>query len=161
MAATLDLFRHGPITYESASKKEFNVINQLAYTPAFKKLYYDLWRQRELIAALTKTHLGLGSKDACTVLDPHEWMVGSFNVCVLVEIKSRGLSRKLVFRCPMPHKLAEARYPGTVDEKLGCEVGGYVWIQEKCLDIRTPHLFGFGFSDGRHVSPPLLFYMLS
>jgi hypothetical protein len=54
-------------------------------------------------------------------------------------------------RCPMPHKLAEARYPGTVDEKLSCEVGTYAWMQETSPDVPIPHLFGFGFSDGRHV----------
>jgi hypothetical protein len=27
-------------------------------------------------------------------------------------------------------------------------------MQDNCPDIRIPHLFGFGFSDDRHVSPP-------
>jgi hypothetical protein len=52
----------------------------------------------------------------------------------------------------MPHKLAENRYPGTIDEKLGCEVGTYAWIQRTCPDIRIPFLYGFGFSNQRHVS---------
>ena len=34
--------------------------------------------------------------------------------------------RKLVLRCPMAHKFSENRYPGTVDEKLRCEVGTYI-----------------------------------
>ena len=54
----------------------------------------------------------------------------------------------------MPHKLVEARYPRTVDEELGCEVGAHVWMEEHCPDIHVPHLFGFGFSDGHHVSSP-------
>ncbi|KAL6869397.1 hypothetical protein ACO1O0_000722 [Amphichorda felina] len=49
----------------------------------------------------------------------------------------------------MPHKLAEEQYPGTVDEKLGCEVGAYVWMKWNCSDVRIPHLYGFGFSDHR------------
>lgn len=53
----------------------------------------------------------------------------------------------------MPHKLAENIYPGTIDEKLSCEVGAYCWMQEKCPDIRIPHLYGFGFSNNRHVRP--------
>ncbi|KAH8723918.1 hypothetical protein GQ44DRAFT_740665 [Phaeosphaeriaceae sp. PMI808] len=55
-------------------------------------------------------------------------------------------------RCPIPHKLAEARYPGTVDEKLSCEVGTYAWMQENSPNVPIPHLFGFGFSDGRHYT---------
>jgi len=50
------------------------------------------------------------------------------------------------------HKLAEAKYPGTVDEKLSSEVGGHAWMQHRCLDIRIPHLYGFYFSDHRHVT---------
>ncbi|OBT57788.1 hypothetical protein VE04_01636 [Pseudogymnoascus sp. 24MN13] len=50
----------------------------------------------------------------------------------------------------MPHKLAEVKYPGTVDEKLSSEVGTYAWIQHQCPDIRIPHLYGFGFFDHRH-----------
>ncbi len=45
----------------------------------------------------------------------------------------------------MPHKLVEA------DEKMGCEVETYAWMQEKCLYIRIPLLCGFGFYDRRHI----------
>ncbi|PNY27307.1 Aminoglycoside phosphotransferase [Tolypocladium capitatum] len=40
----------------------------------------------------------------------------------------------------MPHKLAEHRYPGTIDEKM----------QEYCADIRILSLYAFGFRDGSH-----------
>lgn len=66
-------------------------------------------------------------------------------------MKFRNETRKVIMRCPMPHKLAEARYPGTVDEKLSCEVGTYAWMQENSPNVPIPYLFGFGFSDGRHV----------
>lgn len=52
----------------------------------------------------------------------------------------------------MPHTLAESKYPGIVDENLRAEVGTYAWMQQQCSDIRIPHLYGFGFSDHRHVS---------
>jgi hypothetical protein len=51
----------------------------------------------------------------------------------------------------MPHMLAESAYPGTVDEKIGYEVATYAWLQENCPDIPIPHLWGFGFTDGRKV----------
>ncbi|KAF2245173.1 hypothetical protein BU26DRAFT_522282 [Trematosphaeria pertusa] len=152
MPVALELIGRDSITYKSASKAEFNVINEVAYVRAVKELYHNLWQQRASIAALTRHHLRLGAQDTCTVLNPKEWIQGSFNVCVFVEVTSHGLSRRLVFRCPMPHKLAEARYPGTVDEKLSCEVGAYVWVQEKCPDIPVPHLLGFGFLEGGHFT---------
>ena len=60
--------------------------------------------------------------------------------------------KKLIFRYPMPYKLAEAKYPGTVDEKFSSEIGTYVWMLDRCPDVRIPHLYGLGFSDHRHVS---------
>lgn len=152
MPTTLELLGRDPITYESACKSETNILNKLGYASATKYLYADLWMQRRSIAALTKHHLGLGSEDSCTVLKFPEWMRGSFNTCIPVEVRSGGVTRKLLFRCPMPHKLAESRYAGTVNEKLRCEVATYVWMQERCPDVRIPHLFGFGLLDGHHVS---------
>lgn len=73
----------------------------------------------------------------------------------------RQLVQKVIFRCPMPHKLAEARYPGSIHEKLSSEVGAYIWVEENCPEIHSPHLFGFGMLDGRHVSlPPFRFFAL-
>jgi hypothetical protein len=51
----------------------------------------------------------------------------------------------------MPYKLAEEQHPGTVDEKVSCEAASYIWMQEHCTDIRIPHLYGFGFTDGKCV----------
>jgi hypothetical protein len=56
----------------------------------------------------------------------------------------------------MPHALAESAYPGTIDEKIGCEVATYAWIEDNCPTIPIPHLWGFTFSDGRTVSRQLL-----
>jgi hypothetical protein len=61
---------------------------------------------------------------------------GAVPIRVMLDVESSGQSRKAVFRCAMSHKLAEAHCPGTVDEKLGCEVGAYVWMQENCVHVR-------------------------
>jgi hypothetical protein len=159
MPGTLKLLNRHPITYESAAKHEDNVINQLAYVAQTNNLYEYLWEQRGSIEALTPHHLGLASKDTCLVFDRCTWIRGGFNVCIPIEVKetSNSVFRKVLMRCPMPHKLAEARYPGTGDEKISWEVGTYAWMQDNCPHIRIPHLFGFGFSfsDHRHVSPLL------
>ena len=149
MPATLELLGRGPITFESAVEEEKNVINWASYGPATDQFYNEIWEQRNSINALVRHHVALRRHDECVVLPPNHWIRGSFNVCVIVEVASSR--RKVVFRCPMPHKLAETRYPGSIDVKLGCEVGAHAWVEEKCLEIRAPHLFGFGFTDGRHV----------
>ncbi|KAH8593123.1 hypothetical protein B0O99DRAFT_653521 [Bisporella sp. PMI_857] len=102
--------------------------------------------------ALAKHHLGLGDRDICIVANSRQWMRGSFNVCIPVEVQSPSSCWKLALRCAMPYKLAESENPGSVDEKMGCEVRAYAWMQEKCPDIRIPHLYGFGSSDHRHFT---------
>ncbi|KAF2971928.1 hypothetical protein GQX73_g1641 [Xylaria multiplex] len=151
MPSTLELVGRGPITIESAIGEEKNVINWLSYGPATDRFYQELWAQKDSIEALVKHHLALDRGDLCRVLPSHCWIRGSFNVCVFVEVKSGNSARKVIFRCPMPYKLAEARYPGSIDEKLSSEVGAHIWIEENCPEIRSPHLFGFGMMDGRHA----------
>ncbi|AEO62414.1 uncharacterized protein THITE_2061567 [Thermothielavioides terrestris NRRL 8126] len=155
MGRTLEIAGQGPITLEDALEEEYNVISRLSYGPANEKLYRELWEERSSIEALTRHHLGLSKRDSCKVLPPASWIRGAFNVCVFVDVRRavhHGSSERVVFRCPLPHKLAEARYPGSIDEKLSCEVGAHIWVEEHCPEIRTPHLFGFGFSDGRHFT---------
>lgn len=108
MPGTLKLLNRDPITYESAARHEDNVINQLAYVAQTNNLYEYLWEQRGSIEALTAHHLGLASKDTCLVLDRCTWIRGAFNVCIPVEVKetSNSVFRRVLMRCPMPHKLA-------------------------------------------------------
>lgn len=152
MPPTLAFHNRGPMTYKSATNKEANIIHQLAYLPAATRLRQETWELRDQVETLTRCHLGLGSGYVCSMLDQSTWIQGSFNICVPIEVKLGNNScTKVIFRCPMPHKLAEGVYASTVDEKLRCEVGAYTWMQERCGDVRIPHLYGFGFSDGRHV----------
>lgn len=156
MPPTIELLGRGHVTIESALEEEINVINWASYGPATDKLYQQIWEQKDEVAALVVHHMGLGRRDKCIVLPPQQWIRGGFNVCVFVDVLlGSGEYRKAVFRCPLPHKLAETKYPGSVDEKLGCEVGAYAWVEDCCPEIRAPHLFGFGFQDGRHVCLPL------
>ncbi|CAM1502555.1 Fc.00g045390.m01.CDS01 [Cosmosporella sp. VM-42] len=137
---------------ESAAEEESNVLLSVQHQSAAESLRHRLWDQREPIAALVRHHLRLRRDDVCRVLPPDSWIQGGFNLCILVEVDSSGLTRRLVFRCPMPHKLAENQYPGTIDEKVSCEVATYVWMQEYCAGIRIPDLYAFGFGDGSHFT---------
>ena len=152
MPATLELDNGKHITYESAIKKDENIINEATYPRARKQLFQKLWDQRATIQDIVRHHLRLRDEDACIVKARDQWIRGSFNVCIPVEVRSASFNKNLMFRCPMPHKLAEAKYPGTIDETLSSQLGTYIWIQDECTDIRIPHLYGFGFSDNRHVS---------
>ncbi|KAH9211699.1 hypothetical protein DL95DRAFT_426991 [Leptodontidium sp. 2 PMI_412] len=61
-----------------------------------------------------------------------------FNVCIPIEVRSIRGYKKLIFRYPMPHKLAEAKYPGTVDEKLSSE---FVHEEQRPFYIRLWRMF--------------------
>ena len=158
--ATIQLMNGPPITYNDALNTDKNIIQEAQHVAATKALYQKLWADRNTMSALIKHHLGLGDQASCTIAQQHQWMRGNFNVCVPVEVQSPGSYHKLILRCAMPHKLAEAHNPGSMDEKTGCEVGAYAWIQERCPDIRIPHLYGFGFSDQRHVRLPTFLLFL-
>ncbi|PKS08632.1 hypothetical protein jhhlp_005019 [Lomentospora prolificans] len=148
---TLQLLNRPPITYRQALDTDKNIIHEASYVEATNVQYQKLWEERDLIRALVNHHLTLKDGDNCVVADPRRWIRGSFNVCIPIEVQSTtSPCRKLLLRCAMPHKLAEAKYPGSIDEKMGCEVGAYAWMQERCSTIRIPNLYGFGFSDHSH-----------
>jgi hypothetical protein len=131
MPPVIELVDRKPITFDSAINQEGNFIKKAAYVAATQTFYGQLGRQRDAIASIVRHHLNLSLSHTCTVTVAPEkqWIRGSFNVCIPVAVepllKAGGASgtQKLLLRCPFPFKLAEARYPGTVDEKLGCEVG--------------------------------------
>lgn len=153
---TFPLLNRDPITFTSAARHEDHIINRIAWYPATQALYDYLWAppQRRAIASLTALHLGLEQQHArCVVQKPATWIRGSFNICIPVHVHDEAgrPTRKLLVRCPMGHKLAEDRYPGTVDEKLSTEASTYIWMQQHCPEIAIPDLLGFGFTDGRHV----------
>lgn len=135
---------------ETAAESEENLIFLSKHHNAAEKFKSELWHQRQSIAALIRHHLRLRPNDTCTVLPRETWIQGNFNVCVLVDVNAGNLSKKLIFRCPIPH--AEQQHPGTIDEKISCEVATYIWMQEHCPNIRIPDLFAFGFTDDNHVS---------
>jgi len=158
MPATLPLVNRQPITFESAIDQDGNFIHQTTFVAAQEALYRQLQGQREVMAALVQHHLNLSPLHGRTIIvaGRENWVRGGFNVCIPVKVvpppSSSSVAKQiLLIRCPLPYKLAEARYPGTVDEKLRSEVGAYAWMQEHCPDVRIPHLYGFGFSTQRQV----------
>ncbi|UNI23401.1 hypothetical protein JDV02_009223 [Purpureocillium takamizusanense] len=118
MPPALDIDGRDLMSLLSVLDEEKKNINHLApYWPATKSLYRHLWEQRRSIAGLVKHHLALGIQDTCIVLPPERWIRGSFNVCVLVDVRPghASSSGRVIVRGPMPYKLAEARYSGSVN----------------------------------------------
>ncbi|KAM0245153.1 hypothetical protein ACHAQJ_010641 [Trichoderma viride] len=152
MSATAALFFYdaSPVTVDEARDLEEDFVKLWLHDRAMEKFYRRLSRHQNHIKALTRHHLQL-RKEEITIAPLKDWIHGTFNLCIPIQVKYSHACRKFMFRCPMPHKLAEAQYAGTVNEKMGCEVGAYVWMQEKCPNIRIPYLYGFGFTDGRYA----------
>jgi hypothetical protein len=67
MPTAIKLYHRKPITYESALKKDANIISQAAYLEAATELYDSFWDQRQTIQALVRHHLRLSNRDTCTV----------------------------------------------------------------------------------------------
>ncbi|KND88681.1 hypothetical protein TOPH_06715 [Tolypocladium ophioglossoides CBS 100239] len=97
-------------SFELATEEESNFLLSVRHQCATESL-------RESIKAVVRHHLGLRRDDVCTVLPPESWIQGGFNLCVLVEVDSGGLTRRLVFRCPMPHKLPKTNIPARLMKK--------------------------------------------
>ncbi|CRJ98974.1 hypothetical protein BN1708_009522 [Verticillium longisporum] len=132
---------------------------RIVWEQTTQNLYDHLWaeHQRRAISSLAALHVGLDPErqhQRCVVQEPDGWIRGNFNICVPVHVldKAGSLIRRVLVRCPMGHKLAEDRHPGTVDEKLSTEVATYAWMQENCPEVPIPALLGFGFTDGRHFT---------
>ncbi|ODA76920.1 hypothetical protein RJ55_07436 [Drechmeria coniospora] len=141
--AALNLPNRHPITFESATRKDFNVIKRVELASETHRFCQALRRHENDMVAVAKHHLRLSHRDTCEVQE--EWITGGFNVCIPIRVTG-SLHRRLLLRCPLPHMHAEPYYPGTVDENVRSEIGAYMWMQEHCPDIRTPHLYGFGLS---------------
>lgn len=140
-----------PETYEDALDTDRNLIHQAQCRRETEAQFRQLEGEGRTMRALVKHHLNLTDACAITPSPKSKWLAGSFNVCIPIEVRSTKGRLDLMLRCSMPHKLAEARYPGSVNEKMSCEVATYAWMQEHCSDIRIPHLHGFGFADNRKV----------
>lgn len=142
------------MTYSHAIKTDQNIIHEQSHLPKSRCFYKQLWKSRASIEAVTRHHLNLAKDETCIIASSQDWIRGGFNLCIPINIhaaKNPRPSKKLMLRCAMPFKTAEEYYPGTIDEKLGCETATYVWMQERCPMIPVPHLYGFGFLNGRQV----------
>ncbi len=134
-------------TFEAARNKDFNVLQRHENLLSCERFLSELWGYRDILAGIPKHHLRLEEAASCRVFDRSEWISGSFNICIPIEVKSRKFSGEVIVRCPLPSKLAGSRCFGTVDEKMRTEIATYAFMQKECPGIRIPRLYGFAFSN--------------
>ncbi|PTU19992.1 hypothetical protein P175DRAFT_0509952 [Aspergillus ochraceoroseus IBT 24754] len=117
---------HGQISLSTALVDDDNVLQELSYPDQRFEFY------------------------TCHVGEVKEWMTGSFNVCILVDIDGQddNAPKRVLIRFPLPYKVGEIQHPGNADEKLRCEAATFIWIRQNCPSIPMPRLWGFAFAQG-------------
>ncbi|KAH8723534.1 hypothetical protein GQ44DRAFT_760970 [Phaeosphaeriaceae sp. PMI808] len=110
------------ITYSMAVADDVNVLRRIEITQKNNDFMLRLAGHTADIKAIVSHHLPLMRGESCVVSQPDQWITGGFNVCIPVEIPNGTASRKVLLRCPLPQSLAEREYPGSISEKMRCEV---------------------------------------
>lgn len=135
------------ITYSQAKDEEVNIVHQLGYWSKRNDFFEFIRVRRRLIEKTVAHHLAV-SPGNCHAADMDEWMNGSFNLCVPVEVKGSG---DVIIRFPLPYRVGDSFYPGNGDEKVRCEAGTYSWMEQFCPDVPIPRLHGFALGSGQGV----------
>lgn len=159
MLTTRRLLRED-ITYEDAKSNETNILHKLSYWDQREKLLHHLSQNFSLIQAITAHHLGSIPEEACQITELKEWLHGSFNLCIPIDIVTGGgrfTNKRVIIRFPLPYRVGEFFRPGNADEKLRCEAGTYAWLQQNCPSVPIPGLHGFGLSTGQTVRETCLY----
>lgn len=142
------------ITKQEALDSEFDVLPKLTLVRDLDQFHQRLWSWRLEIEHTVARHLNVKPEEVA-LSEPCDWITGSFNTCLPIDIDSKSDSRlpsTILMRFVLPFAVGEDFSPGNVDEKVRCEAATYVWLGKKCSDIPLPRLFGFGFPDGQSVS---------
>ncbi|PYH81522.1 hypothetical protein BO82DRAFT_374721 [Aspergillus uvarum CBS 121591] len=131
MLITRKLLRR-EIRYESVKEEETNILHQLGYYDKQFEFFSHLHNHQGWIQNTVAHHLSLDSPDLGHVSDIEDWLHESFDVCVPVTIRPKGI--RVILRLPLPYRVGEDFMPGNGDEKVR-----YVPI---------PALYGFALSTG-------------
>ncbi|EAW07717.1 uncharacterized protein ACLA_024320 [Aspergillus clavatus NRRL 1] len=154
MATSLPLLREQSISLEDALTDDDNILHRLDYPQKKKEFWLHLLSHRSEIEELASFHL---RAKHCQVADEADWLFGSYNVCIPVNVNPPSKQMVLV-RIPLPFKIGEMNNPGNVDEKLRCEVATYIWIHENCPTVPIPSLYGIA-SFQKVITAPLSLYL--
>lgn len=146
MRETIPTVFNGNTSYDDAIAELHDVVKDHEDVKALQDQSSHIQANCRDLMKATRHHLGLAKETKLIWPMKEKWIRGGFDICVPLRIESKTRDYKVIIRCPSPFALAEAQYPGTIDEKIRSEVGAYVWMHENCSDIRIPQLHGFGLS---------------
>jgi hypothetical protein len=110
--------------------------------------------RRSDMQQLIARHLGLRESEFF-LSDSSDWITGSFNMCIPVDINTRRkpeLPVQAILRFPLPFAVGETFRPGSMDEKLRCEAATYIWLRENCPSVPIPRLLGMAFPGTQTVT---------
>ena len=121
---------HSEITFTDAINKEHDMLQHLNYWQEMLNFLTYLQQHTSEIKAAVLHHMGLDGSEQCWLTTSVEWMYGSFNICLPVEILSQAelVNKKVIIRFPLPYKTGKTKHSSNSDEKLQCEAANYVWI---------------------------------
>lgn len=138
----------GIITYSDAADSDRNILHTLTYFYKRERLVEYLLEHAKEIEDIVSYYLRLQGAESCRLAPREDWINGSFNICLPVNIDNwtaRPGGRVMV-RFPLPFKVGDLYRPGNGDEKLRSETATYDWISENCPDVPIPYLWGFAFA---------------
>lgn len=138
----------GETTLSDALDNEDNMLLRLSYRKKRFAFYLDIYGLRNRFAILCAHDLGLGAGETCVLSEPAEWIHGSFNVCVPVNVLNwkKHPGKRVLLRFPLPYKNGDC-----CDEKLRTEAATYLWMQQNCPDVPIPFLWSFALPSGQVV----------
>jgi hypothetical protein len=98
--------------YEAAKEEDASILHQLGYWDQRIRLFTHLYRNCGLIATIAAHHLGLTSADICHVVDVEDWIHGSFNVCIRIDIDGQGQDAggQVMIRVPLPYRIGSTAH---------------------------------------------------
>lgn len=143
-----------PVTEEQALDDDWDMIPTLTAFAKTREFCQTLESHRTQLEHLISRHLGIPPAEF-VLLSQDNWVWGSFNLCLPIDIKSTRrsstLPRQAILRFPLPLRCGEEFSPGNVEEKLRCEAGTYIWLQKYCPTIPVPRLLAVGFPAAESV----------
>ncbi|KAJ0419620.1 hypothetical protein BJY00DRAFT_302025 [Aspergillus carlsbadensis] len=136
MQRALPLLR-GQITLSTALLDDDNVLQELSYPERRLEFYVYLYQNRTVMESIVSYHLNLNRKQKCRVAEVKEWIAGSFNVCIPVDINGQdhNTPKRVLIRFPLPYKVGETQHPGNADENLRADAATFIWIRQNCPTI--------------------------
>ncbi|KKK16642.1 hypothetical protein ARAM_000507 [Aspergillus rambellii] len=115
---------HGQISLSTALVDDDNVLQELSYPDQRFEFYVYLYQSRAVIESIVSYHMNLNKKQTCHVGEVKEWMTGSFNVCIPVDIDGQddNAPKRVLIRFPLPYKVGEIQHPGNATRSFAARL---------------------------------------